>query len=91
VLRTLLEDRAEARLQAAQNFGCFGAAFTEAKCALLAPLPSPGFLTMAEGLIARHRELWLTAYGCRFDIDPRSFDSVCVLTTLLPCAYVRLG
>lgn len=100
VLRTLLDDRAEAELYAAQDLAWFGPVFTEAKRALLAPLPSPGFLALAERLISVHRELGLhagagrsviTADGRRLDVDPRTFDTIWVLGTLLPRAYVAAG
>jgi len=74
--------------------------FTEAKHALLAPLPSSGFLALTERLITVHRDLGLhagagrsvlTADGRRLDIDPRTFDTVWVLGTLLPRAYVAAG
>jgi hypothetical protein len=100
VLRTLLDDRAEAEFYAAQDLAWFGPVFTEAKRALLAPLPSPGFLSLADRLITVHRDLGLhagaarsvlTADGRRLDIDPRTFDTIWVLGTLLPSAYVAAG
>lgn len=100
VLRTLLDDRAEAELYAAQDLAWFGPVSTKAKRALLAPLPSPGFLPLAERLIAVHNDLGLhagagrsvlTADGRRLDIDPRSFDTIWILGTLLPRAYVTAG
>jgi hypothetical protein len=100
VLRILLDDRAEAELYAAQDLAWFGPVFADAKQALLAPLPSPGFLSLAERLIAVHHDLRLhtgsgrsvlTADGRKLDIDPRTFDTVWILGTLLPRAYMAAG
>ncbi|KPH66666.1 MULTISPECIES: hypothetical protein [unclassified Novosphingobium] len=100
VLRTLLDDRAEAELYAAPDLAWFGSVFVDAKRALLTPLSSPGILPLAERLIAVHHELGLqagtgrrviTADGRSLDIDPRTFDTVWVLGTLLPRAYVAAG
>ncbi|MFK4875316.1 hypothetical protein, partial [Novosphingobium sp. ZW T3_23] len=60
----------------------------------------PGFLPLAERLIAVHNDLGLhagagrsvlTADGRRLDIDPRSFDTIWILGTLLPRAYITAG
>lgn len=100
VLRTLLDDRAEAELYAAHDLAWFGSVFIDAKRTLLAPLPSPGFLPLAERLITVHSDLGfragagrrvITADGRSLDVDPRTFDTVWVLGTLLPHAYVSAG
>lgn len=100
VLRSLLDDRAEAELYAAQDLVWFGPVFTDAKRELLAPFPASGFRSLAERLIAVHRSLHqcaapgrtvLTADGRRLDVEPRTFDTVWILGTLLPQAYMASG
>lgn len=100
VLRTLLDDRAEAALYAPQDLVWYGPLYTKAKRALLAPMASQGFLALAERLIDVQNQLRLstdqdrsvfTADGRRLEIAPHTFEAVWVLGTLLPQAYVTAG
>lgn len=100
VLRTLLDDRAQAEMWGLDDLVRFGQTFREARKKLCAPYPSPTLLSVAERLLAVHKELEVgptegrsvtTIDGRVLHVDPRSFGTVWLLACMLPKALAAAG
>lgn len=100
VLRTLLDDRAQAEMWGRDDLVRFGQTFREARKKLCAPYPSPTLLSVAERLLAVHKELEVgptegrsvtTIDGRVLHVDPRSFGTVWLLACMLPKALAAAG
>lgn len=100
VLRTLLDDRAQAEMWGRDDLVRFGQTFREARKRLCAPYPSPTLLSVAERLLAVHKELEVgptegrsvtTIDGRVLHVDPRSFGTVWLLACMLPKALAAAG
>lgn len=100
VLRTLLDDRAQAEMWGGDDLVRFGQTFREARKRLCAPHPSPTLISVAERLLAVHKELEIsptesrsvtTIDGRTLHVDPRSFGTVWLLACMLPSALAAAG
>lgn len=100
VLRTLLDDRTQAEMWGGDDLVRFGQTFREARKRLCAPYPSPTLVSVAERLLAVHKELEIsptegrsvtTIDGRTLHVDPRSFGTVWLLACMLPKALSVAG
>jgi len=100
ILRTMLDDRAEAEMWGQGDLVRFGQAFREARTRMMEPYPSPTLFAIAERLRGVHRDMDISSIGGRtvttidgrqLHVDPRSFGTVWLLACLLPNALVKAG
>lgn len=100
VLRTLLDDRAEAELWAPDDLVRFSGPFRAAQAAIAAPYPSPTLLAVAERLLEVHTALEVapahdrtvtTIDGRQMVLEPRSFGTIWLVACHLPRALVAVG
>lgn len=100
VLRTLLDDRAEAELWAPDDLARFSGASRAAQGAIAAPYPSPTLLAVAERLLEIQAALELapaegrtitTIDGRRMLVEPRGHGTIWLVACQLPRALVASG
>jgi hypothetical protein len=100
ISRTLLDDRKEADLWAAEDLVRFGPAWRMAQMLLEAPYPTATLHSIAQRLIdarasldapATEGQLLTTADGRQWRIEPRRFDMGWLLACHLPAALTAAG
>lgn len=100
ILRTLLDDRAEAELWGPEDLARCSGAFRAAQVAIAAPYPSPTLLAVAERLLEVHSALEAspasdrtvtTIDGRRMSLEPVSFGTTWMIACQLPRALVAAG
>lgn len=100
ISRTLLDDRKEADLWAAEDLVRFGPAWRMAQMLLEAPYPTASFHAIAQRLIdarasldtpVTEGQLVTTVDGRQWRIEPRRFDMGWILACHLPGAFTATG
>lgn len=100
VLRTLLDDRAQAELWAPDDLARFSGAARAAQAAIAAPYPSPTLLAVAERLLEIQAALELapskartitTIDGRQLVVEPRSDRTIWLVACQLPRALFAAG
>ncbi|WP_327752385.1 hypothetical protein VVT58_18400 (plasmid) [Sphingobium sp. SJ10-10] len=100
ISRTLLDDRKEADLWAAEDLVRFGPAWRMAQMLLEAPYPTVSFHAIAQRLIdarasldtpVTEGQLVTTVDGRQWRIEPRRFDMGWILACHLPGAFAATG
>lgn len=100
ILRTLLDDRAEAELWAPGDLVRFSGVSRAAQSAIMAPYPAPTLHAIAERLLEVHAALEVapasgrtvtTIDGRQMVIEPQSFGTIWLVACQLPRALVAAG
>lgn len=100
ILRTLLDDRAEAELWGPEDLARFSGAFRAAQAAIAAPYPSPTLLAVAERLLEVQAALEVSPAsdrtvtmidGRQMILEPVSFGTIWMTACQLPRALVASG
>jgi hypothetical protein len=100
VLRSLLDDRAEAALWAATDLLNFGPAFREAEARMEAPYPASTLQALAERVMETQAALAVPSTagtivtsidGRELYIEPKSFGTLWLVASFLPRALVAAG